>query len=276
MDRSSPPMSTPAEALIYDGDVVHARLRPRRHRLVYRVFALALDVDRIAAIARRSRILTHNRPGLVAFYDADHGDGSSRSVAETARDALAAAGLADAGDRIVLLTYPRILGYVFNPLSVYFCHDARGRLAALIYEVTNTYRERMSYVVAAGAPVGNVHAHACAKELYVSPFAPAAVRYGFRVRRDDTGLLVGVHLHDQAGALLRTHFAATAKPLDDTALALALLRRPLMTLKVIAAIHYEAAKLYFKGVPVVRRHASPRYSLAGRAAADKVSSVSRP
>jgi hypothetical protein len=251
-------------ARFYVGSVVHQRLRPVPHRLIYRVFSLLVDVDRIDDVARHTRFFSRNRFNLVSLHDCDHGAGDGQPIGVAARAALAAAGLTEAGHRIDLLAYPRVLGYVFNPLSVYFCHDAAGRLAALIYEVNNTVGERTSYVVAAGYaenPAVPVLAQSCAKAMYVSPFTPADGRYQFRIRPPGDDVLVGVALRDSAGPLLRTHFRGVARSVDGPSVLRLFVGHPLLTAKIVAAIHWEALKLFAKGVPVVRRHVSPRYSV---------------
>ena len=133
---------------IYRGAVMHARYRPARHRLEHRVFALLLDLDEIDAIARTVRGFARNRLGLLSFHDRDHGaaDGSSpRAWVETA---LAKAGLAEAASRIEMLCFPRILGYAFNPLTLYFCRRTDDTLGAVLYAVRNTFGERHAYLIA--------------------------------------------------------------------------------------------------------------------------------
>lgn len=255
-----------AAGRVYTGTVVHKRLRPKPHALRYDVFSLLLDVDGIDDFARRSRIFSRNRVNFVSFYDRDHGPGDGAPIGGHARAVLASRGFDVTGGRILLLAYPRVLGYVFNPISVYYALDRAGVLIAVIYEVNNTFGERKSYVVAAGEAPGGVHAHGCEKELFVSPFAPEAGRYGFRVTFPGERLLVGVTLRDAEGPLIKTHFSATAEPLTDGVLAGRLLRFPLLSLKVIGAIHLEAVKLWLKGVPFVRGHRSPRYSINARPA----------
>jgi len=254
-----------AEALICAGEVVHVRVRTRHHRLRYRVFALMVDVDALDRIGQRSRLFSYNRPGVVSIHDRDYGAGDGTPIAIQARRVLTDSGLPHATARISLLTYPRVLGYSFNPLSVYLGYDAAGELAGLIYEVSNTVGERTGYVVPAGAARDGVYAQACAKQMYVSPFTPAAVDYGFRLRLPGDDLLVGVMLKDAAGPILRAHFRGDARPMNDRNLARVLLGHPLLTVKVIAAIHWEALRLWIKGVPVVQRHRSPRYSVLSNA-----------
>lgn len=253
---------------LYEGTVVHKRLRPKPHALSYRVFTMLLDVDEIETLSGRTWLFSRNRWNAVSFHDADHGDGSPTPVAVKARATLAAAGLAAAGHRIALLAYPRILGYGFNPISVYYGFEASGRLGAVIYEVNNTFGERRSYVVAVeagtGSPVGKaqvVHAHGCAKQLYVSPFTDMAGSYAFRLTEPGDNLVLGVSLRDADGPILKTHFRGAAHALSDARLAWLLLTRPLLTLKVTAAIHYEALRLWLKGVPLTTRPPAPVYAV---------------
>jgi DUF1365 family protein len=254
------------DGAIYAGRVVHKRLRPKPHALDYGVFALLLDVDRIDAIARRCRFLSRNRFNLVSFYDRDYGAGDGANVGDAARRCLTDAGRPSAGRRIRLLAYPRILGYVFNPLSVYFVTAPDGALESVIYEVSNTFGERKSYVLACGeARNGGVYAQACDKEMFVSPFASGSGRYLFRITDPADEALVAVLFSDQAGALIKTHFRAARRDLTDATILRHAARFPLLTVKVIAAIHYEALKLWLKGVPLTTRHISPRYSTAPRA-----------
>ena len=254
-------MSFLDSAALYSGDVVHTRLRPSAHKLRYRVFSLLLDLDRLAETSGRVRLFSHNRFNLFSVHDRDHGNGSATPLAEQIRDVLLWAGMEDAGVRIEMLCYPRVLGYVFNPLTVYFCYGADGALAAVVYEVNNTFGERATYVVAAGENQVGVHAHSCLKAMYVSPFTPKQARYSFHVRPSGAELVVGVAVQDNNGPLLKTHFKGQRAMMSDWRLMRAAIGTPLLTFKVIAAIHYEALKLFLKGVPVVRRHRSPRYAL---------------
>jgi DUF1365 family protein len=251
---------TAAGSAIYAGNVVHKRLAPKRHGFKYRVFALALDVDEIDALSGRLRLFSRNRRNAVSFHDCDHGRGDGTPVGEHARRTLASAGLAGAGERIVLLAYPRIFGFVFNPLSVYFCHGGDGGLRAVIYEVSNTFGERTSYVIPAGEMQAGIVSQACAKTMYVSPFTAAKGHYGFHVRPPAADVVVGVDLRSGAVPVLKTHFRGTRHPLTDGSLTAMLARHPMMTVKVLGAIHLEALRLWLKGIPLVRRHTSARYA----------------
>lgn len=246
---------------IYVGDVVHKRLRPRDHALSYKVFALLLDLDEIAALGRRLRMFSYNRFNLLSFHDRDHGPGDGTPAADHARSILRNAGYRTDGSRIMLLCYPRVLGYVFNPLSVFYAFGDDGRLMAVVYEVNNTFGERTSYVIGVEDPAAAVHAQACAKAMFVSPFASGQGRYGFRVTSPDQTLVLAVLLRDEDGPLVKTLFKAQRASLDDRTLLRLFVRIPLLTFKVMGAIHLEAAKLWLKGIPLIRGHRSPRYSI---------------
>ncbi|MBX9925558.1 MAG: DUF1365 domain-containing protein [Hyphomicrobiaceae bacterium] len=263
----------PPAPCVFAGQVVHKRLRPKPHAMAYDVFWLFLDLDRLDETSATLNLLSINRWNAVSFHERDHGDRDASthkarpSLATHVRQTFATNGLAHAGHRVYLLSYPRVLGYTFNPIAVYFGYDDAGQLAGAIYEVNNTFGERHSYVTdispdgqASHADGGALHAHGCTKKLYVSPFTEMAGRYSFRLTEPGETLTLGVMLRDADGALLKTHFTARALPLTDRTLARLSLTRPLMTAKVMAGIHYEAAKLWLKGVPLTAKPAGRRYS----------------
>ncbi len=254
--------ATRASALLCRGDVVHKRLRPKLHALRYRVFSLLIDVDRIDEAVRDCRWLSHNRFNAISIYDRDFGRRDARALGDDVRDAFVQAGHDVSGCRVLLLAYPRLLGFAFNPLAVFFLMDATDQMRALIYEVSNTFGERKRYVLSAGPNRGGVYAQTTKKELFVSPFTPSVGHYSFRAALDDEHVVVAVLLRDFAGPLIKTHFSAVPEPLTSNAAFKAAIAFPLMSLKVVAGIHWEAAKLWVKGVPLVRRHRSPRYSIS--------------
>ncbi|MDX2289675.1 MAG: DUF1365 domain-containing protein [Hyphomicrobiaceae bacterium] len=248
-------------AKLYVGTVAHKRLRPVPHALSYRVFALLVDVDRIDDVARTCRFLSYNRFNLLSLHDRDHGRGDGQPIGDAIRAVLDGGGLPTRDRRIHLLAYPRVLGYVFNPLSVYYVTTPDAALEALVYEVSNTFGERVSYVLPAGPAQGGIHAQWCTKAMFVSPFAAGSGQYGFRVTPPGPNLTVGVSFQDAAGPLIKTHFRAQAQALDDAAILRVMASHPLMTWKVMTAIHVEAFRLWNKGVPLVEGHASGRYSV---------------
>jgi DUF1365 family protein len=208
---------------------------------------MLLGLDELAALDRSLSLFKYNRWGLFSFQDRDHGDGRELNV--WLDDLLAQNDIVANGTRRVLC-YPRILGYVFNPISVWFCDDQAGRLKAIIYEVHNTYEERHAYVLPVGEDKELVR-HGCAKNFYVSPFLSPDCRYDFRIRPPDKDVAIVIQEEEAGAPILSASFAGKRHVLDDRALARMLLRYPLMTLKVVAAIHFEAVRLMLKGV---RRH----------------------
>ncbi len=244
---------------LYEGTVVHKRLTPRQHAFGYRVFALCLDVDEIDEVGRRLRFFSRNRRNLLGFRDSDFGAAGEEPVALKARRLLDRCGFGSCGARIEIVCYPRLVGYVFNPLSVYFCHDSSGEVGAVIYEVTNTFGERKSYVIPTDEG-GATITQQCTKEMYVSPFTGASGQYGFHGIAPSDRVVIGVNFREEGRPVLKTHFSGVRRPLTDSVIARVVARHPLMTLKVMAAIHYEALRLWAKGVPLVTRHISPAYS----------------
>jgi len=245
------------QSCLYAGTVLHRRLQPY-HRLRYRVFSLFVDLDALPALDRRLRLFSHNRFNLLSLQDRDHGrcDGSSPRAWVDA--ALAANGLEPAA-RVMLLCFPRLLGYAFNPLSIFFCYAASGALRAVLYEVRNTFGDKHGYLIevprdhAGAAPIHQ----ACAKSFHVSPFLPIAGEYRFRLRPPGARLTIQIrHVIEEAETLLATH-TARRQALGDAAILGNVIRHPLMTVKVIAGIHWEALFLWLKRARFHRRPAPP-------------------
>lgn len=250
---------------LYAGEVTHRRLRPARHRLRYRVFSLLLDLDEMPGLAQRLRLFSLNRFNLFSLYERDYGAGAERGLRGYVEQVLHRAGL-PADGAIRLLTMPRILGYAFNPLSVFFCHAADGAVRAILYEVNNTFGERHSYLIEVdpATPAGGRIVQGCAKHFHVSPFLAGDLKYVFRVEPPDAQrpeLRVGVFAHDGHGPLLGARFDARRRPLGDAALARVFLTHPLLTLKVVAGIHWEALRLFLKGVRLQPKPAAPEQSI---------------
>lgn len=254
MAENGPPPT--AAGTLYPGKVMHQRLNPFGHRFSYTVFSLLVDIDRLGDLARMSRLLSVNRPGILSFHESDHVENKGETLRQFASRLLARAGLDKSAARVLLLAYPRMFGYVFNPLSTYFAYDAENRLIAIIYAVRNTFGERHSYVapVLPGeeSPAGIRQTRT--KIFHVSPFMEMGLRYHFRIL--PPGRTVRVRIHETAGKqpLLAATFNAEAAPLTDNNLARYLLKFPFMTMKVMGGIHWEALKLWLKGA---RFHKSP-------------------
>jgi hypothetical protein len=251
-------MISPSAACLYDCVVTHQRVWPKRHSLRYKVFSLFVDLDALSTGRSGCRLLSWNSRNLLSLHERDHGDGRARGLAGWARAKVADAGIGTGIERVRLLTFPRMLGHVFNPLSVYFCDDALGDLAAIIYEVNNTFGQRHFYVLAAGQrmPDGAIEQH-CRKTLYVSPFNGTEGDYRFRTRPPGETVALAIE-HRVAGELiLRASQIGARRALTDAALLRTLVVYPWMTAKVVAAIHWEALKLWLKKVPLVPRPLPP-------------------
>lgn len=249
---------------LYRGAVVHQRLAPKVHRLRYRMFQMLFDLDEIERLARSLRLFSHNKFNIFSFHDRDHGLGRTGALRDYVREALASAGIEIGGGKILLLCMPRLFGYVFNPISIYYCHRQDGVLAAMLYEVTNTYKERHSYLIPVRRDDGDaVIRQSCAKALFVSPFMDMAMTYDFTVSRPQGSVATTILAKDAAGcAMIVATFAGRRRALSDKTLAAALFAFPLLTLKVIAAIHWEAAKLFAKGVKLRAHPRAPEQALS--------------
>ncbi|MBI1245238.1 MAG: DUF1365 family protein [Alphaproteobacteria bacterium] len=238
----------PATSL-YFGNVMHARLRPFRHRFVYGVFSILVDLDELPELDRRSRLFGYNRARLFSFHDEDHGARDGSPAAAWVRARLAAAGLAGAGERIFALCFPRVLGSVFNPLTVYFAYAADGRLGAMLYEVKNTFGEQHGYLipVASGRTAGAPVVQRAAKRFHVSPFIGMAAIYRFRVDEPEDRLAILIREDTPEGELLVASQTGRRRPWSDRTLLQAFFRYPLLTAKIVGAIHWEALRLWLKG-----------------------------
>ena len=249
-------MNAPRSAL-YFGTVSHKRLAPVAHALAYRVFSLFVDVDELPALAKRLRLFSYNRFNLLSLSDRNHGPGDGTPIASHARTMFAGLPEHQRPARIFMLCYPRLLGFVFNPLTVYYGYDQKNQICALAYEVNNTLGNRVSYVIPAPEHANNVIAQSCAKAMWVSPFNTASGHYAFRVGPPGDDLVLAVTLRDGDGPKLKALFCAARQPLTDRGLLAALASVPTLTFKIMAGIHWEALKLWLKGLKLVARPAPP-------------------
>lgn len=244
-----------ASALAHEGLTTHVRYAPFERRFSFRLAQILFDIDRVAETARELKLLSHNRFNLFSFHDRDHGDRSGAALRPWAVARFREAGIDLGGGRIDLLSFPRMLGFVFNPISVFFGYDPAGGLRGIIYEVNNTFGETHSYV-ASVAP-GPDHTHQSAKVFHVSPLFAVEGDYRFRVQSPgETFKLVVENV--VAGA--RTHVATLttrARPLTDGWLAKIFVTMPLMTMQVVAGIHWHALKLILRGARYHRRPPLP-------------------
>ncbi len=270
----TPDPAAGAAAALYVGDVMHARLKPMGHRFSYRVMSLLIDLDRLAAADRQSRLFGVNRAALYSFREADHGDRDGSSLRAWVQRRADERGIDLGGGRVLLLCYPRLLGYTFNPLSVYFCYRADGELALVIYEVRNTFGETHPYVLPVlPDQISDAGVRQSQEKLfYVSPFIEMAMRYHFRVLPPRDCVRLRILETDRDGPLLAATFSGERRALNTTQLLRAFFALPLVTLKIMAAIHWEALRLWVKGARLVPRpDAVPIAGLASAKSSDYTS-----
>ncbi len=247
--------TTNEAATLYLGDVMHARLKPKGHRFSYKVMSLLIDLDRLDAADKQSRLFGVNRAALYSFHESDHGERDGSSLRAYVQRSAAQHGIDLTGGKVQLLCYPRLFGYTFNPLSIYFCTRADGTLAMLIYEVRNTFGDIHSYALPV-AP-GEISEAGVRQEqdklFYVSPFLDMAMRYHFRVTPPGTCVKLRILESDSEGPILAATFNGKRRRLTSAALARTFVALPLVTFKIMAAIHWEALRLWGKGARIVAR-----------------------
>ncbi|WP_336974145.1 DUF1365 domain-containing protein [Alcaligenes sp. PF14] len=246
-----------ASALIGFGHIWHRRLRPVEHAFHYPGYFLLLPMRSLRE--HPVPVLRRNQRGWISFHDSDHGNGGNDALAWF-ESLLEQEGIEDADGEIWLHTFPRVLGYVFKPVSFWYAHRADGSLAAILAEVNNTFGERHAYLLA-GPHLGWDCEQVASKQFHVSPFCETHGEYRFRFSRDETTNLALVDLYDDAGPLLRTGVQGTLHPLNAATVRRAFFGTPLMTLGVIVRIHWQALRLWAKRLPFHRKPPAPKRSV---------------
>jgi uncharacterized protein len=268
MSSSAVNIESAFAAGVCNGGVVHARTRPAKNAFSYSVFFLSLPLSQLAQLQQTSvRGFGFGRRNLVSFYPRDVGSRNGDDVAsltQWVRSLLAEANVQGADGEIILQTFPRVLGYVFNPISIWTCYDRDGCLRAAICEVNNTFGERHNYIVAPadGAVITNDMWLTARKRFHVSPFCDVVGCYKFRFEQTAFGCKTQIDFYDQtdAPALIRTTLFGTTVAICNnpkTAVIKAFLAHPFMTFGVVARIHFQALKLFFKRVPFFSKPAPP-------------------
>ena len=236
---------------IYTGKVIHKRFKPKEHYFKYNVFSLLIDLNELEKINKYIKFFSYNKFNIISFYDKDHGDRDGSSIKLWVKKNLRNIGIMTEDISIKLLCYPRIFGYVFNPLSTYFIYNKRSELISIFYEVKNTFGEQHTYIFKAQDE--KTVQNKCKKKFYVSPFIEMDCEYHFKTLNPREQLSVVINQTDKDGKLLFASQDGISKDFNNKNLILSYLTHPLMTFKIIGAIHYEAFKLWAKRIKLIAK-----------------------
>ncbi len=248
---------------LYVGDVVHRRVQPVKHNLRYKVYNFFVNIDELPQLGKRFKLFSYNRFNLFSIFDRKFGPSDGTSIRDHIWSLVKSAGFEDKVKQIFMLCYPAVLGRVFNPLTTYYCYNSAGEICLMIYEVSNTFGERHSYII----PAGEICHQSHAKKFYVSPFNNVEGRYDFSAEPPTDALALGIALRVNGEAVMQAWFRGSRVKLTDAALLRSFFSLPLQPLKVVAAIHWEALRLWWKGLPLTTRPAAlqPNISIAKEA-----------
>ena len=237
---------------IYNGNVIHKRFKPKEHFFKYKVFSLLIDLSELNDLDKKLKFFSLNKFNLISFYEKDHGERDGSSLLNWVKFNLSNNNISTENIKIKLLCYPRILGYVFNPLSIFFVYDNQEQLVSILYEVKNTFGEQHTYVFRVDDK-NNLIKNNCTKKFHVSPFIEMNCQYFFKILKPGDRLSVIIDQYDKEGKILFASQDGERKELNSTQLIKSYLKHPLMTLKIISAIHFEAFKLWIKGIKLVKK-----------------------
>ena len=237
---------------IYTGFVTHQRFKPKRHFFSYKTFSLFIDLNEIEKLEKKIKIFSYNKFNLLSFYSIDHGSRDGSSLIKWVKRTLKKSKIKLNLGRIKLLCYPRFFGYVFNPLSIFYCYDKNSKLKVVLYEVKNTFNEQHTYVFRCISS-SNLILHKCSKKFYVSPFIEMKTFYNFRLLKPGKRLNVLIKQNDARGLLFIARQVGKRLDLNSKNLFFQFLKHPLMSFKVILAIHFEAFRLWSKGIKHVKK-----------------------
>ena len=237
---------------IYNGAVIHKRFKPKTHFFKYNVFSLLLDVSEFNLLDKDLKIFSYNKFNIISFYDEDHGPRDGTPVIDWVVNNLKNNDIEIKDIKIKLLCYPRIFGYVFNPLSVFFIYNKNSELISILYEVKNTFGEQHTYIFKTKKNE-NLIQNMCKKKFYVSPFIEMDCTYFFRILKPNNKISVIIDQYDQEGKILYASQDGIRSELNNKNLIKSYLKHPLMTFKIILAVHYEAFKLWAKGINFVKK-----------------------
>ena len=249
------------ETCIYKGIVTHRRFKPKRHFFSYRTFSILFDLCELSDLDKKIPIFSLNKFNIFSFYNKDHGDRDGGDLRYWVKNTLKKFDIKYKISKIKLLCFPRIFGYVFNPLSIFYCYNENSELCAILYEVKNTYNEQHTYVfpVKRGSKIVTQN---CNKKLYVSPFIEMQTAYNFRLSDPKDTLSIFIKQTDSDGVLLSACQIGIRENISTKKLLLNFLKHPMMTIKIIMAIHFEALRLWRKGIKLVKKKSKIKNELS--------------
>ena len=236
---------------IYNGTVIHKRFKPKIHFFKYKVFSLLIDLSELDNLDKKIGFFSYNKFNLISFFDKDHGDRDGSSVINWVKKNLKENDVNCENIRIKLLCYPRIFGYVFNPLSIFYVYDKNDKLISLLYEVKNTFGEQHTYIFK--IKENNLLKHNCEKKFHVSPFIEMNCSYFFRTLKPADKISIIIDQYQLNEKILYASQDGKRTDFTTSELIKSYLKHPLMTFKVIAAIHFEAFKLWTKGIKFIQK-----------------------
>ena len=237
---------------IYNGTVIHKRFKPKIHYFKYKVFSLLIDLSELKDLSKKIKFFSYNKFNLVSFYEKDHGNRDGSSLVSWVKKNLEDNNINSENVKIKLLCYPRIFGYVFNPLSVFYIYDESEKLACILYEVKNTFGEQHTYIF----KVDNdqkLYQHNCSKKFHVSPFIEMNCKYFFRLLKPGEKISVIIDQYQTDEKILYASQDGQRVDFNTKELIKSYFKHPLMTFKIISAIHFEAFKLWVKGIKFVKK-----------------------
>ena len=237
---------------IYNGQVIHKRFKPKEHFFKYKVFSLLLDLSELSLLDKELKIFSYNKFNILSFYDIDHGPRDGTSLISWVKENLNNNNINSNEIRIKLLCYPRVWGYIFNPLSIFFVYDKNSKLISILYEVKNTFGEQHTYVFKIDKD-NQLFEHSCKKKFHVSPFIEMNCLYYFKILKPTDKLSVVINQNDDSGKLLFASQDGLKNELNNKNLMISYISNPLMSFKIIGAIHFEAFKLWIKGIKYVKK-----------------------
>jgi len=237
---------------IYNGKVIHKRFKPKEHYFKYSVFSFLIDLSELKKIDQEISFFSLNKFNLISFYEKDHGERDGSSLKEWVKKNLEQNRIETVNIKIKLLCYPRIFGYVFNPLSIFFVYNHNDKLISILYEVKNTFNEQHTYVFRVDDE-NKLIQNNCSKKFHVSPFIEMNCKYFFRILSPDEKLSVIIDQYDQEGKILFASQDGKRAELNSNQLFKSYLKHHLMTIKIISAIHFEAFKLWMKGIKIIKK-----------------------